>query len=503
MTTFKKAFQGYGFWLLLGGGVALLHALLNGQYGLHRDELDILMSARQLDWGYVAYPPLTPFMARIALELFGNSLQGLRLFSALGQGVVVVLAGLMAADLGAKRPGQVMAALAAFCAPAALTSGTLIQYMAFDYVWWVVAAFCFVRLLRTDNPRWWLGIGAALGLGMQTKYTVAFWAVGLAAAVLLTSTRRYLRSPWLWAGAGLALLIVVPNLIWQVQHHFISLSFLNAIHARDIAWGRTANFLSGQLLQSTNPLTLPLSAAGLGLCVFAKGFKRFRALGMAFLVTFALLWFSPGRAYYASPAYVMLLAAGAAGWEGWLAGRTVIVRRIVQAGSWALLAVAVVTVVVIVKPVAPINSALWKITSGLNPEVVEMVGWDDLTAQVAGVYATIPAEEKPRTVILAANYGEAGALDLYGPAYRLPPVISGANSLWASGYGSPDPETVIVVGFERPYAAQYFGSCQTAGRVTNRYNVQNEETTRHTGLYVCRQPRQPWAEMWPTMQWFQ
>ena len=132
-----------------------------------------------------------------------------------------------------------------------------------------------------------------------------------------------------------------------------------------------------------------------------------------------------------------------------------------------------------------------------------MVGWDDLTAQVAEIYAGIPEEEKPLTVILAGNYGEAGALDFYGPAYGLPRVISGANSLWGRGYGSFEPQTVIVVGFDLPYARSFFQDCEFAGNVTNRYGVENEESTHHTGLYICREPNRPWAEMWADMQWFQ
>ncbi len=159
--------------------------------------------------------------------------------------------------------------------------------------------------------------------------------------------------------------------------------------------------------------------------------------------------------------------------------------------------------IVIVKPVAPINSELWKTTSRLNPEVVEMVGWQDLTAKVASIYQSIPENEKSRTAILAGNYGEAGALDLYGREVGLPAIISGADNLWYRGFGDPGPETVIVVGFERSYAGNFFSSCESAGSVTNPYGVRNEESTRHTGLYVCRQPRRPWSEMWQDMQWFQ
>ena len=489
--------------LLLGGGVALLHALTNGNYGFHRDELDILMNAQRLAWGYVAYPPLTPLIARLGLELFGHSLLGLRLFSALGQGIVFVLAGWMARDMGGRRAAQILAAAAVALAPAALTSGTVIQYMSFDYLLWVLVAFFVVRLLRTEDPRWWLGVGAAIGAGMMTKYTIIFFVAGLAAAVLLTRMRRSLLSPWLWAGAGLALLLFAPNLIWQVQHHFISLEFLSAIHARDIQWGRTDEFLLDQLYIANNPFLFPLWLAGLYFCFFHAEGKRFHPLGWMFLITFALLWATRGRGYYLAPAYAMLMAGGSVWWEGWLAGRRELFRRIGWGLTWGVMVIAGAAGIILVKPVVPLNSPLWETTSGVSGELVEMIGWPDLAQQVAGVYAGISEDDKARTVILAGNYGEAGALDYYQGEYGLPPVISGSNSLWARGYGEQEPGTVIVVGFERDYARHFFMSCQSAGKVTNRFNVENEETLHHNGIYVCRQPRRPWAEMWDEMQWFQ
>ncbi len=489
--------------ILLAAAGSLVHILLNGQYGFHRDELDIILNARQLDWGYIAYPPFTPFIARIGLELFGNSLRGLRIFSALAQGVVMLLAGWMARDMGGRRGAQVMAAIAAYIAPVALTAGTMIQYMAFDFLWWVVIAFFFVRLLATDDARYWLGIGAGIGLGMMTKFTVAFWVAGLVVAVLLSARRKDLLSKWLWLGVALALLVYLPNLIWQIRHDFISLDFLKAIHARDLQWGRGQNFLSEQLISSTNPFALPLWIAGIVSCLFASSMKRFRPLVWMFLATFLIFLLAKGRSYYVAPAYVMLTAAGSTWWTNWLAGRSVGLHRAGIGILYSLISLGAVVMIVIVKPVAPINSPLWKTTSRLNPEVVEMVGWPDLATQVESIYETIPDNEKPRTVILAGNYGEAGALDLYGQAMGLPPVISGADSFWYRGYGNFEPATVIVVGFERAYASQFFGSCTYAGNVTNRYDIKNEETTRHTGLYVCRRPRRPWAEMWQDMLWFQ
>jgi hypothetical protein len=396
-----------------------------------------------------------------------------------------------------------MAALATYIGPVALMAGTLVTYLAFDYLWWTLLAFFTVRLLVTDDQRYWLGIGTAIGLGMLTKYTIAFFVVGLAVAILLTSARRHLRSRWLWAGAGLSFLICLPNFVWLFQHQFITLDFLSAIHIRDIFWGRTDSFLVEQLYETTNPFMLPLWVAGLCFCLILQAGRRFRAVGLIFLATFALLLVSRGRGYYLSPAYVMLLAAGASWWENWLFQRNLKTRKAAQSFTWSILILGSVAGIVLMKPVAPINSPLWKITSDVNDNVVEMVGWPDLTEQVVGIYANIPTDEKPRTAILAGNYGEAGALELYGTAYGLPPVISGANSMWARGYGDPPPETVIVVGFETQYAAQFFKVCDPVGQVKNRYNVINEETSRHTILLVCRQPRNPWAEMWTKMQWFQ
>src|SRR5271170_1622688 len=218
--------------------VTLVHVLTNGRYGLHRDELQFLSDARHLDWGFVAYPPLTPFLERISLAIFGVSLVGLRLFSVIAQAAAVVVTGLMARELGGGRLAQVAAALAVALSTLPLFEGTEFQYTTFDYLWWVLIAYFVIRLLKTENPRWWLAIGAVMGLGFQTKYTMAFYASGILGGLVLTRARRYLASGWFWAGMALALLIFLPNLIWQVRHDFISLHFLQHIHKRDVGQGR-------------------------------------------------------------------------------------------------------------------------------------------------------------------------------------------------------------------------------------------------------------------------
>src|SRR5262245_56915652 len=167
-------FSGPGILILLAFAKILLHTLTNGQYGFHRDELATLDDAHYLAWGYVAYPPVTPCIARLALELFGPSLVGARLFSAIAMRCPMVLGGLMARELGASRSAQVLSALTVATVPLALFQSAILQYVCFDYMWWVLVAYLTIRLCKSHNPRWWLGIGAAIGFGMMTKYTTAF-----------------------------------------------------------------------------------------------------------------------------------------------------------------------------------------------------------------------------------------------------------------------------------------------------------------------------------------
>jgi 4-amino-4-deoxy-L-arabinose transferase-like glycosyltransferase len=369
----------------------VLHCVTNWQYGFHRDELGVLDDARYLDWGYVSYPPFTPFVGRIALTLFGSSLVGLRLFTALAQSIAMIFAGLMTRELGGRRWAQVIAALATAIAPISISMGTLFQYISFDFLWWVMAAYFLIRLSREDDPRWWLAIGAVLGLGMMTKYTMIFFIAGLVAGVVLTPARRYLKSPWLWTGATLSIVIFLPNLIWQLQHNFVSLTFLNHIHARDVRIGRTDNFLSGQLTECANLFTLPLWVAGLYFYLISPKGRRYRAIGWIFVVPFALFLLARGRSYYLAAAYPMLFAAGAAVWEDWLDERSATATRIGRAGTWAALGAGAIVGGIFTLPLAPINSSLGRLTSTLHDNFTEQIGWPELAQTIAGIYDKLPA----------------------------------------------------------------------------------------------------------------
>jgi Dolichyl-phosphate-mannose-protein mannosyltransferase len=494
-------------WLKSDTGVLVLialarvafHVFTNHQYGFHRDELQTLDDARHLDWGFVAYPPLTPALGRVELALFGTSLVGFRLFAAIAVSAVMVIAGLIAKELGGSRGAQVLAALATGFAPVSLIQGAVMQYVSFDYLWGVAATYFLVRLLKSDDARWWLAIGAILGLGMETRYTIGFLTLGIVAAVLLTDPRRFLRSKWLWAGVALSILIFLPNVIWQAQHHFISLEFLQHLHARDLRQGRYHGFWSQQLWICLNVATVPLAVLGLWFYLVREAGRRYRLLGWTFIATMALFALTAARSYYTMPLYPMLLAAGSvllANYANWATARASTGRRFAYLTQWAAVPIFGVAFGLTVLPVAPIGSWLWNLTSKLHDQFREEIGWDELAQNVARVYNSLPPEERARTGILTGNYGEGGALNLYGPPLGLPHAMSLTNSFWYRGYDPRQPETVITAGFDLDEAEELFESCSVAGKNSNRYGVINEESRDHPDILLCHHLKEGWPHYW-------
>jgi len=493
----------FGMLVLMGLAGIVLHTLVNGQYGFHRDELLTYSYARHLEWGYVVYPPVTAFLGRVELILFGTSLRGFRFFAAVAQGIVMVLAGLATRELGGKREAQLVAALAAGIAGPSLFSGSFMSYSSFDFLWWVLVAYFVIRLLKSDDARWWVAIGAAIGLGMMTKYTMGFLVLGVVGGMLLTPARKYLKSPWLWCGAAVAIVVMLPNIVWEVQHHFVALEWLKSIHARDIRWGWTDNFLLGQLWKCANPMTLALWCAGLWYLFAVPDGKRYRMLGWMYVIPLFAFLVAKGRDYYLAPAYPMLLAAGAVWGEQWVRSLSTRSALAVRRTTWQVLMVAGLITAAVALPVAPLNSAWWRIADGMmGGNFNSEVGWPDVVEIVAKVRDSLPAQDQATLGILAGDEGETGAVNLYGPAYGLPRAISGMNSNWLRGYSDPPPQTVIVIGEHRDFVEQNFESCVLAGHLTNRYGIVNNSIDGYADVFVCRRLRQPWPEFWQHFRYY-
>lgn len=476
----------------IAGAIILLHLFTNGRYGFHRDELQFLSDAQHLDWGFVAYPPFTAFIERIGLAIFGLSMVGLRLFSVLAQAAAIVITGLMARDLGGGKLAQATAALATAFSPLSLFEGTEFQYTSFDFLWWVLIAWFTIRLLKSDNPRWWIAIGAVVGLGLETKYAITFYIAGILVGLVCSPARRFLKSGWPWAGIALALLIFVPNFIWLVRHDFISYRFLQHIHMRDVGEGRAEGFLTQQFWLCANLATVPLWLAGLW------GYlrePRYRMLAFMYLVPVALFFFGKGRGYYTAGLYPMLFAMGAVIAPRWLSslprwGRLSL--KTVYFAAFAGVSAYVCALIVPLQASGPLRDFALR----NNGDLREEIGWDELVRTVAQIRDSLPPEQREHLGITTGNYGEYGAIDILGRAYGLPEPIGTTNSEWLRGYPTPPPTTIIVLGLRAEQANQIFTNCRLAGHNGNSPGVRNEESVYHPDIFVCGPPRESWDQLW-------
>ena len=484
----------------IAAAILLLHTLTNMRYGYHRDELQFLSDALHLGWGYVTYPPLTPFIERLSIVLFGFSLEGLRLFSVLAQAGIVVAAGLIARTLGGNRVAIATAALAAALAPIALFEGTEFQYTTFEQFGWVLATYGVVRLLDSEDERWWLWIAAFAGLGIMAKYTVVFFVAALLAGFVLTPARRFLASRWFLFGCGLTVVIVLPNLIWQVHHNFISLQFLEHIHARDLRIGRggARDFWFFQALICANPFALPLTIAGV---IAAWRSVRYRALSIAFVLTILSFALTKGRGYYTGAVYPVIVAFGAVAIMRWASSLRPAFRRTIVIGLWTgILAFGIYAACVLV-PIAS-SGPLKAFALAHSEDLREEQGWDTFVQTVAQVRDTLTPAQRASLGIVTANYGEQGAVEILGHSYGLPAPISLTNSAWLRGYPTPQPTTLIVTGLDFDDANEEFTNCRAAVHVPYPAGLNNEESKYHPDIFLCGPPRLPWPEFWKKYQRF-
>lgn len=477
---------------------AVFHIVTNGCYGFHRDELQFLTDAAHLDWGFVAYPPFTPFIEHVSTGLFGLSLVGLRFFSVLAQAVVIFVSGLMAREFGGGRLAQFAAALAVALSPLPVFEATEFQYSSFDFLWWVLTAWFIVRLLRTGNPRWWLAIGAVVGLGLETKYSIVFYIAGLLIGMAVTGARRDFRNLWFWSGVALAVLVFLPNLLWLAHHDFISYRFLQHIHARDVGEGRARGFLTGQFWLCVNLFAAPMWIAGL---VALLRSARYRMLALMYLVSLALFWIGRGRFYYEAPAYPPLLAMGAVAGERWLARLPRRARAAVPSVFFTGLIACGALVIASIVPLAS-SGPLKRFALTHSNDLREEIGWNQLVSTVARIRGSLSAREQKSLGIVVGNYGEAGAIAILGPAYHLPQPISTTNSAWYWSYPNPAPNTLIVLGFTRLQADDAFTGCRLAGHNGNAEGAVNEESRYHPDIFVCGPPKLPWNEYWKKYRFF-
>jgi hypothetical protein len=476
--------------------VAVLLALA-GRYGYHRDELYFRLLADRPAWGYVDQPPLTPLVARAATALLGDEVWALRVPAALAAGALAVLLALLARELGGGPRAQVVAALGAASA-SPLISGHLLLTASFDWPLWVLVALLVVRARLRERPAVWVWAGVVAGAALANKLLVVLLLVGLVAGLLLVGPRQVLRTRWPWLGGLAAAVVGAPTLVYQLTSGVPQLDMAGSLTGAAAQW----LFVPGQLLVLGPPGAL-VWGAGLVALLRAGRWRPVRALAAAYLVAAALLLLVGGQFYYTTGFLLVLWAAGAVALADDVLPRLLPWLRGARVDR--LVAVNVVTSAVVALPLLPLPVLAASPVPAVNPAVGDQVGWQRYTAQVAEVVLDLPPEEQRRTVLVAENYGEAGALDRFGPALGLPPVYSGHNALHDAGPPPADATTAVVVvqdparggGDDAVMArvlATTFQRCEVAGVLDSGTGVPNEE--QGSAVVVCRGLQRPWTQAW-------
>ena len=499
-----------------GLGVALiaavnlaLHLYAGRRYGYFVDELYYLACARHLAWGYVDQPPLIAGIVRITRATLGDSLLALRFPAALAGAGIVVITGLMARELGGSRFAQFLAALCVVLAPGFLALNHFLSMNVFEPVFWMGCALLLMRIIQTGNAKLWLWFGLLAGLGLENKHSMLIFGFGMVAGLVLTRQRHWLRSPWFWAGGAIALLMFLPNLLWNIQNHFPFLELQANIrrNGRDVALSPISFF--GEETLAMLPLSLPIWLAGLLYLFLDTEGERFRVLGWAWLVTAAVIMaFSP-RIYYLFPAYPVLFAAGSVVWERRLSRIRTHTIQWVYVTLMVLMSVLIApTVIPLLPPETYIRYAaathlqqprIENHRLGPLPQLfADQFGWEEMAAAVAGAYNNLPPDIRTKTAIFAQNYGQAGAIDLFGPKYGIPPgsTISGHQSYHLWGPHGYTGESMIVMDDRPERLAEIFNTFRKVARVSHPYSMPYQ----HFDVYYCEGLKQPLSKLWPQLK---
>lgn len=481
-------------WVIAAVVVLVLVAAAAG-YGYHRDELYFLQAARHLAWGYADQPPLTPLLARLMTAIAADSLVVLRLPAALAGGAVVLVTGLLARELGAERRGQILAAACMAVSALLPAVSHLLSTSAFDLLAWTVLSWLIVRVLRGADPRVWLLVGVVAGVGLMNKALVAFYLAGVGAGVLLAGPRHVLRERWLWLGALIALVMSSPYLVWQAANGWPQLGLSAAIASGSSGTSEpVALFLPFQLVL-VSPLLVPVWGAGLVRLFRDPDVRDARAFAWAYGVLAVVFMATGGKPYYLGGLYPVLLAAGAVPLVSWLTrGR----RTLRRAALGSALGLSAVVAAVLMLPVVPASALPDTPIVDINYDAGETIGWPRFVDTVAAVYHDLPDDQRADAVLVTGNYGEAGALDHYGPAHGLPRAYSGHNAYGFWGAPPDSADTAVVVGLGEAFLQRHFATCVEAARIDNGLDLDNDE--QGAIVWVCRDPVQPWSALWPAFR---
>jgi len=504
-----------------------LHAFSSGvaAYGYHADELYYLACAKRLAWGYVDHPPLSVALLSGVTALLGDSLLAIELLPALAGAATLVGIALLARELGGGRGAQVCAATGGLFALVYLVMASFHSMNAYEPLLFTLGYWLLLRILRGAPPALWLALGAVVGLGLLNKYSMGLFAIGLGIGLAATPARRLLGTRGPWLAAGVATLVFLPHLVWLVRHDFVSLEFLRGMREHSSPAVSMGDFAAGQLFVMS-PLTAPVWILGLAYGLFSRELRDARPALWIFVTACALLAASgSAQPYYLAPAYPIVLAAGG-----------VALERMAKRGRYTL-GIATAAIVLGGAPLLPIALPLLTpetlvayqralggderthttdFDSELPGHLALRFGWPELAQAVAKARDSLHPAERSRVAVLASSFGEAAAVDFFGPALGLPPAAGTHNAYGLWGPPRDAGALLLVIADEaqprlahqdRPAGyrrgdtprelASLCGSVERLASVDCRYCSPYLE---RKAVFACRAPRRPLAEIWEDLR---
>jgi 4-amino-4-deoxy-L-arabinose transferase-like glycosyltransferase len=468
-------------------------------YDYFRDELYYIACSRHLDWGYVDHSPLIALYAKFG-TLLSDSLRGFRLLATISGTLRVILAGLLTASLGGNARAQALACTAVLLAPIYLGMDSILTMNGFEHLFWLGCVLVVIAIANGASEKWWLLFGVLAGLGLQNKHSMLFFGFAIAVAMVLTPMRRSFARRWIWLGGVAALLVFLPNVIWQYQHGFPTLELLRNVKET----GKNIVLPPGEFVvqqaMMLNPFTAPLWIAGL-IALFV--WPRYRALVWTYVILLATFIYLEAKDYYLAPIYPMLFAAGAVAVSRW---RWATVTAFVMIVAGCLISAPLVLPVLRPERYVAYQRALGveqqatehSHTSEMPQLFADQFGWEEMVREVAAVYHSLPPEQRRKTAIHCSNYGQAGAIDFYGPKYGLPRAISGHQSYYLWGPREFTGESMIVVSIRIERTRPLYQSIQVVGqRKGHPYGIPEERGP----IFLCR-TKQPLREIWPKYKFY-
>jgi hypothetical protein len=492
----------------------VFHIYFNNRYGYFRDEFDYMSCGDHLQWGYVDQPPLIPFLIHICRAVLGDSLRSIRFIPALASSLLVVQTAVLARELGGRRYAVLLSAVCAVIVPQYLSNGSLLGTNCLEPNLWMGCAYFAILAIQRNDPRYWLWFGVVAGIGLEEKYSIAIFGLGIIVGLLWTDQRRVFLNKWIWLGGLAAFLIFLPNLLWNIHYDWPFAQLMHAIKAegRDVVWGPSQFFFQQVIV--TNPLVAPLWLGGLFALLFSARLRPYRLLGWSYVASYMMFFLLHGKNYYLAPIYPMLLAAGAVALEHWL-GPPESARPHLQ---WlkptiviVLLASGIHLMPIVVPVLSPDHFLTYTKTLPFKLPVNEysharaalpqwysdQFGWKEIADEAEVAWNRIPVDQRSDCAIFAQDYGQAGAIDFFGRAHGLPPALSGDRTYWLWGPHGYSGDCMIVLGDRRERLQQLFNQVEYVGTsADNPWALESQ-----IGVYICKGAKfGTLTQLWPQLK---